>query len=104
MIPSKGVTWLRSVSPAEVASVVDSGLSVGTKFSLHSGSFIDEGASREELSSTTSVCLGVPLPDIHLFVVVQIVITVGPVDVYPSVVLVRAPENVRIQGLPGTVQ
>ena len=47
-----------SVSPAEATSAVDSGLSVGTKVSLHSGSFIDEGASREELSSMTSVCLG----------------------------------------------
>ena len=29
-----------------------------TKVSFHSGSFIDEGASREESSSMTSVCLG----------------------------------------------
>ena len=58
MIPSKDVTWLTHVSPAEVTSVVGSGLSVGTKISLHSGSFIDEGASREELSSMTRVCLG----------------------------------------------
>ena len=42
----------------EETSVVDSGLSVGTKVSLHSASFIDEGASREESSSMTNVCLG----------------------------------------------
>ena len=47
-----------SVSPAEAASAVDSGLSVSTKVSLCSGSFIYEGASREESSSMTSVCLG----------------------------------------------
>ena len=58
VIPSKGVTWLMSVSPAEATSAVDSGLSVGTNVSLHSGSFIDEGASREESSSMTSICLG----------------------------------------------
>ena len=47
-----------SVYPAEATSVVDSGLSVGTKVSLCSGSLIDEGASREESSSMTSICLG----------------------------------------------
>ena len=51
MIPSKGVTWLMSVSPAEATSAVDSGLSVGTKVSLRSGSFIDEGASTLALIS-----------------------------------------------------
>ena len=58
VIPSKGVTGLTSVSPVEVTSVVVSGLSIGAKVSFHSGSFIDEGASREESSSMTSVCLG----------------------------------------------
>ena len=46
-----------SVSPAEVASAIGSGLSIGTKVSIHSGSLINEGASREESSSMTSICL-----------------------------------------------
>ena len=58
VIPNKGVTWLTSASPAEVPSVIGSGLSVGIKVSLHSGLCIDEGASREELASMTSICLG----------------------------------------------
>ena len=54
----KGVTGLTSVSSVEFTSVIASGLSVGATVSFHSGSFIDEGASREESSSITSVCLG----------------------------------------------
>ena len=57
VIPSKGVTGITSVSPVEVTSVVASGLSVGATVSFHSGSFIDEGASREESSSITRICL-----------------------------------------------
>ena len=58
VIPSKGVTGLTSVSPVEVTSVIAPGLSIGATVSFHSSSFIDEGASREESSSMTSVCLG----------------------------------------------
>ena len=45
-----------------------------------------------------------PLLDICLLVVVQIVVAVGPLRIYPSVILVWAPEYVHIHGLPGTVQ
>ena len=31
------------------------------------------------------------------------IVAVGPVHIYPSVILVGVPENVRIHGLPGTI-
>ena len=45
-----------------------------------------------------------PLPSIHLLVVVQLMVIVGPLYVYGPEFLAWAPENVRIHRLPGTIR
>ena len=45
-----------------------------------------------------------PLPNIHLLVVVQIAVVVGPLRIYGPEFLARVPENVCIHGLPSTIQ
>ena len=57
MVPSNSITWLMRVSPSGIVSAVDSGCFIILKVSFHSGFSIVKGASREEFSSFTKVCL-----------------------------------------------